>query len=155
MQELIDAIKAWPIIIQGALGSALFWLVLLVAEQARRVAAAEYSKRSRSNRMTWLVNEQIRLRAVLAETSEAQTVALAFVFYRASRPALKAGMWLIYGLMMDSIFSPAGLIGYLVSLFYLIRAYALVGPIDTNGDLKARLKNVDEELESLEARAPS
>lgn len=64
-------------------------------------------------------------------------------------------MWLIYGLMMDSIFNPAGIIGYLVCLFYLLRAYALVGPVDLNGDLDGRLKAINEEVASLEASGTS
>lgn len=153
MQELFEAVKAWPVIVQGALGSALFSLVLILAERIRKLATAQYSKHSKSNRLSYLINEQARLEAILADTREDQVVVLTFIFYRASRPALKAAMWLLFGLTMDTMFSPAGLIGYTVSLFYLMRSYALVAPI-TDEEPAEKLKAVNEEIEKLEGKVP-
>jgi hypothetical protein len=150
MNELIEAIKAWPIIIQGALGSALFWLVLVLAQWARTHISAKYSLHSRDSRLTWLVNEQTKIEACTAASGIPQIETLAWLFYRACRPFLKALMWLVYGLIMDSIVSPGGVIAYIVCISYLLKAFQIVGPIEDQTDLPEKLKKINDEIDKLQ-----
>lgn len=150
MNELIEAIKAWPIIIQGALGSALFWLVLLFAQLARTHISAKYSLHSRDSRMSWLINEQIKLEAYCAESGIPQIETLVWLFYRASRPFLKSLMWLVYGLVMDAIVSPAGVIAYIVCISYLFKAFQVIRPIEDKIDPAEKLKKINDEIDKLE-----
>jgi hypothetical protein len=88
MQELIDAIKAWPIIIQGALGSALFWLVLVVGQKITNALSIRFSTQSKSRRRARLVNQGLRLRALIAGDGpdRAQTTYFfSALLYRASQ----------------------------------------------------------------------
>jgi hypothetical protein len=150
MNELIDAIKAWPVIVQGALGSALFWLVLVLGQRIRAAIAVKHSHYSKTARLSWLVSEQIKYSAFTATTMESQSHHITFLLYRASRPALKSLMWLIYGLVMDSIAHPAGVIGYMVSLVFLFRAFEIIGPV-VNDNPQETLKSINEEIEKLNA----
>jgi hypothetical protein len=43
MTELIDTILKWPIIVQGALGSGLFWLVLFMGQKSVNKISDSYS----------------------------------------------------------------------------------------------------------------
>lgn len=149
MNELIDAIKAWPVIVQGALGSALFWLILVAGQRIRSAIAIRHSHYSKAARLSWLINEQTKLEARNAETLEEQSSNVIFLLYRASRPFVKSLMWLIYGLIMNSIAEPAGLIGYTVSLFFLFKAFEIVGPFESSDDPKGELHAINEEIQQL------
>ena len=149
MNELIEAIKAWPVIIQGALGSALFWLVLVLIQWAQARISTSYSHRSKATRLAWLVNEQTKYEAFTAEPGLSQIESLCFLFYRAARPLLKALIWLVYGLTMDAIINPAGLIAYMVCLYYLFRAFEVFAPIDTKVDAHERLQQITDEISKL------
>ena len=73
MTESINLVKAWPVIIQGALGSALFWILLVVAQRAFNFTSEYFSKRSK---------EQSRLNKVqedLAKLQEQLTWVIAII----------------------------------------------------------------------------
>lgn len=150
MNELIEAIKAWPVIVQGALGSALFWLVLVVAQRARTRISKSYSHHSKSARITWLINQQTKYETYSSQGGIPTIEGLNLIFYRAARPFLKSLMWLVYGLIMDALESPAGVIAYLICLSYLFKAFEIVGPIDEQVDPQAKLKEIQDELAALE-----
>lgn len=60
MDQLITAIKEWPVILQGALGSALFSLFLWLAAWARKHISLSYSRHSVDSRKTWLINQIVK-----------------------------------------------------------------------------------------------
>ena len=151
MQELIDAIKAWPVIIQGALGSALFWLLLLVGQKFAAYAAGRYSHISKKARIAWLINEQAKCLASLAETPSDFSTYAVIILYRTSRSLIKAGMWLVLGLIAQSMISELGVIGFIGALYYLLRAYGVVAPMHPEKYTQERLDLLDAEKEKLEA----
>ncbi|WP_024594258.1 MULTISPECIES: hypothetical protein [unclassified Pseudoalteromonas] len=60
MSELMDAVMKWPIIVQGALGSGLFWIILLLGQKIVDKASDAYSHKSKKARISWLISSQFK-----------------------------------------------------------------------------------------------
>jgi hypothetical protein len=151
MQELIAAVKAWPIIIQGALGSALFWLVLLLGQKGVQALARKYSHMSKKARISWLISEKARCLASMSEDHDSFATYATVMLYRASRHLLRALMWLVLGLTATTMFSWLGIVGYVGCLYYLFKSYEIVAPADISRDSAERLTQVEIELDKLGA----
>jgi hypothetical protein len=149
MQELVEAIKAWPVIVQGALGSALFWLILLVGQKLATRLASWQSTRSKRARRNWLVNERAKCLAGLAPSAETFATYATILLYRASRPLCRSLLWLVLGLAFEALFFPAGLVGYIGALYYLFKAIDVLGVIHGERHTQSELEKIDHELESL------
>jgi len=124
MNELIEAIKAWPIIIQGALGSALFWLILMAGQYVIELSTKLYSKHSTRSRKSFLWSKLAKYDAFI----EADSFKISVVLYRSTRHFYKALMWLVLGLITQSFITIGGIIGFLGCLYYLFKAYQLIAP---------------------------
>lgn len=150
MHELVEAVKAWPVIVQGALGSALFWLVLLFGQRAAHATARRYSHISKNARMSWLINEQTKCLASIAKPPEAFATFAIILLYRSSRHVLKALMWLVLGLLASTLSSWLGCIGFVGCLYYLFKAYEVVAPLDSEAHNEARLVELNAEYKKLD-----
>ncbi|EPM7909854.1 MULTISPECIES: hypothetical protein [Vibrio] len=149
MDSLIDAVKDWPVILQGALGSALFWLILLLMNKLFVFLSEKYSRYSKNSRLYWLVSEQFKFHGYLCEDIHEKNYWVSALIYRSFRCLIKALMWLSMGLICQSFFSPLGVIGFVGALFYLFRAYDLVAPIGKEAT-KERLEEIEREIEEIE-----
>ncbi len=149
MEEFIEAVKAWPVIIQGALGSALFWLILLagqwLTEKANKSSSAFLVKTKKSS----LINERVRLGALKAQGKD-KALFTTMLLYRMSRPLLMGLIWMVLGLAFDSILGVFSIIGYLGSLYYLFLALGIVKAIKFEGDIDSRLKELKVAIEKME-----
>lgn len=149
MNELIEAVKAWPVIIQGALGSALFWLILVIGQLVTDTLAKRYSHHSREARGSWLTNEYGKLRAATSRTDEEFATYATILLYRASRRLFSALMWLAMGLIFQSIFMPAGIVGFLGCVYYLFQGGQIIGMLRPKAEANEQLEAVVKELAEL------
>ena len=141
MSEFIKVFNEWPVIIQGALGSGLFWLILLIGQYAVTTLSNSYSKHSSKSRKSWLISNRAKLMAVTTSEKQDKSYYLALIKYRASREFYKAVMWVVLGLIANVMFNPMGVIGFVGALYYLFKASDIVSPIYKEG--------ADEELEKI------
>jgi len=147
MQEIINIIKEWPVIVQGALGSGLFWLTLLIGQKIIEFLSYRYSKHSTKTRKTWLINRTAVIGLRLSYSVEEQGVYTSILLYRASRFLFHALMWLALGLTVQVIFVPLSIIGFLGCLYYLIKGISVVGASSkSEKELEKELKSIHEEL---------
>jgi hypothetical protein len=51
MEQVVEIILAWPAIVQGALGSGLFWLILLLGQKSSSVSTSKYLRFSNKQRL--------------------------------------------------------------------------------------------------------
>jgi small-conductance mechanosensitive channel len=151
MEDLIEAVKAWPVIVQGALGSGLFWLILFIGQKFATSVAGKYSNASKKARLSWLVSEQAKCFANMAKSHEESARFATIILYRASRHVIRAVMWIALGLISSSIISALETIGFIGALYYLFKAYEIVAPIDDEQYNEERLKQLTEERERLKA----
>ncbi|PWQ92431.1 hypothetical protein [Leucothrix pacifica] len=148
MEEFIEAVKAWPVIIQGALGSALFWLFSAVGQWLTDKANKSTSSFLKKTRKSSLINERMRLKALKAQGRD-QVLYASVLIYRMSRPLLIGLIWMVLGLTFNSIIGVFSIIGYLGSLYYLFIALGIVKAINYEGDIDARIKEIEETLEDM------
>ncbi|MCX4190850.1 hypothetical protein [Methylophaga sp. OBS3] len=149
MQELIEAIKNWPVIVQGALGSAAFWLLLVVIQRVYQFVDHRVSKISRNNRKSELINERLKLGLKMTKGKDRALFAPVLV-YRMSRPFLKALIWLALGLLFTPASTVLSSVGYIGSIYYLVKALVVVSPFSFEGDPKTRMEEIQAELDRLE-----
>ncbi|MEQ6969119.1 hypothetical protein [Pectobacterium polaris] len=150
MQEIITAITEWNVIIQGALGSAVFWLFLLLGQKLSAFCSRKYSSHSSNTRKTWLINRSAIIKMRLSHSLEDQSHFATILFYRASRFLFNALMWLVLGLALNIILQPVSAIGYIGCLYYLSKGLYVVGGTDeTDEELEQELKRINEELDNL------
>ncbi|MFB3240567.1 hypothetical protein Q7C15_17470 [Aeromonas salmonicida] len=150
MSDILKIILEWPVIVQGSLGSGLFWVVLFLGQKAFEKSWEKYSIHSVKARRSWLINRSAVIRLRLTRPIDQQSFYASILMYRSSRYLFKALMWLALGLALEIIFSPISLIGFLGAIYYLIEGYSIVkGTTEDEENLKAELQKISEELSSL------
>ena len=150
METISNIIKDWPVIVQGALGSALFWLALIVGKKVIDFSKLLYSKHSESSRRTWLTNRSGMIMLVLNKETDEQSHMASLLLYRASRYLFKALMWLVLGLLMQIVYPVIAVIGYLGCLFYLMEGFTIVGGTgESEEELIKELETIRAELDTL------
>ena len=149
MNELLEAMKAWPVLVQGTVSSAIFWLVLLVGQKITSMAVAAYSKRSRVARRSYVVSRLYKFRAFNEKDAATASFYVSAVLFRASRPAIRALMWLVAGLMLNSVISHLGIVAFAACLYFLFKAYSVVAPYSMEMDHAAEIRALEQELAAL------
>jgi hypothetical protein len=153
--ELIEVFKDWPVIIQGALGSALFWIALGVGQKFVSFLLSVSALHSKLSRKSWLVSAQIKYKSYLTESDFEEISGLSFLIYRSLRLFYKSLMWLVLGLISNLFISPIGIIGFMGCIYYLFQSYDVVSPIEELDDgidaVKDKLIKINKELDELKA----
>lgn len=149
MDQLILSIQDYPVIVQGAMGSALFALVLFVGQRMAAYGLDRFRAGSRRVRKRQIKEEYIRLRALGADDYSEGAYFGSLLWIRASRHFVKALIWLVLGMIFDSTIGVLGVVGYMGAVFYLFFALSIVRPISYDGDVKARAAELKEELDQL------
>ncbi|MNZ96979.1 hypothetical protein D3C78_1161990 [compost metagenome] len=150
MHELLEAVKAWPVIVQGALGSALFWLILLAAQKITAIVSEAYSRHSTTARRSWLITTELKYSGAISGDVEEQARNATMLIYRSLRFLYKGIMWLTLGIAVELTLEISGIIGYAGCIYYILQAYSVVAPIDPDEDWHKRLDNIRKELSELE-----
>jgi hypothetical protein len=154
MEKLTSAIQNWPILLQGAIGSAIFWLVLSVGQRATNFFSLKADVLSKSKQKDHLLNEHLRASAKKEGDKYAAGAFYASVLcYRASRHVIRALIWLALGLIMNTITGIFGLIGFMGCLYYLFAALNVVKPFPEGNDPDERIKEVKKALAELQSEA--
>jgi hypothetical protein len=151
MDNLILAIKDWPVLIQGAIGSGLFWLFLLIGQKLFVFIPQKLSALSKSRKESILRDELFRFYATRLTNNHALAGGFASILlYRASRHLVKAIIWLTFGLVFDAFTGIFGTIGFIGSLYYLFGALNVIRPNNYAGDIDNKIKEIEEEITSLQ-----
>lgn len=149
LNELLIMFKEWPIIVQGALGSGLFWLTLRIGQLSYSQSLKLWSLHSKKSRRSWLISQINKYEGGLSKSYEQATYKASILVYRSLRHLYRAIMWLVLGFAANLIIFPLGIVGFIGALHYLFKAYEGVSPIDTKENVEEILKNMNEELEEL------
>jgi hypothetical protein len=149
MSELVRTIQDWPVIIQGALGSALFALLMYVGEKLFSAVPAIFSKLSHKRRRSHLINQVLRLRAIASKDPIQKAYFPSMLWYRASRDVIKALIWLTLGLLFSevSVFRVIGFIGCLYHLFFALEVVKAIKA--DGGEIDRRLAEAKQRLEDF------
>lgn len=154
IDRLLSAISDIPVIVQGALGSALFSLILYVGQRVSSSVKCKVTSHSQRRRKAYLIEERIKYNVLVAENYDERAAYVSLLLYRASRNLVKALIWLTLGLMTGSLIWVLGVVGYVGALYYLFNALTTVtGPAATD-DYEKRLEEISAEIERLEKTQP-
>lgn len=145
MNDLINVIKDWPALVQGALGSGIFWLVLYIGQKFTSLISDKAQLHSTKKNKKYLYNEILRHKAV-RDGNEFQSGAFysSVLWFRASRNVINGLIWLTLGLIFGSIIGVFGIVGYLGCLYYLFTALNIVKPVNYKGE------DINQEIEKLQ-----
>ena len=149
MDEWIKVFSSWPIIVQGALGSALFWLILALGQRAVSFVSDRYTGFSRIAKVSKLTDLQAKYLIALTKEHALTGAYVSVLIYRSLRHFFRAFLWLTVGLLLQSLAPIIGVIAYVGSLYYFFGAVDVVRPVDTAG-AKEKLEKVTMEIEELQ-----
>ncbi|MEV3815792.1 hypothetical protein RI537_06625 [Aeromonas salmonicida] len=150
MEDFINAVTAWPIIIQGALGSGAFWLLLLIGQWLTSKAGKSTSHFLAKSRKSALINEQTRLLALKCEGHEKAHFA-SMLLYRMSRPLLIALICMMFGHVFSTFINVFSIIGYIGAIYYLFKALGIVNPIKYDGNIDDRVHEIQKILKEIKS----
>ena len=111
--DLIAQIGNIPVIIQGALGSALFTIILFVGQKITHLLRRKISESSTKRRREFLIEENLKLLLLLSNDFSTRGAFVSLLNFRATRKIFLALIWLALGLVGSSIIDIFGVVGYL------------------------------------------
>ncbi|EKO3430886.1 hypothetical protein NTH35_002435 [Vibrio fluvialis] len=149
MKDLFVMFKDWPVIVQGALGSALFWLILKLFERIFNNINKAYSSLSVNSKRNWTRSEIAKLEAVLSKSPNDAGPWLTILVYRCLRDVVRALIWLCMGMVGQSVISGMGIVGFVGCLYYLFKAAHSVAPIENKDKSEEQLKQLYADLKEL------
>jgi hypothetical protein len=149
MDRLVAAIADFPVIVQGALGSALFALLLIVGQRVTAWAKQKEASSSVKRRRRYLIEEGLRYHVLAATDSATRGAFVILLLFRATRNLFKALLWLTLGLITGSVLNVLAVVGYLGALYYLFAGLSTLAPPSQKVDPKTKLAEIRRELEPL------
>ena len=152
-QQLIKAVSDWPVLVQGAIGSAIFWLVLLIGQKSASLIALKYSSGSKSRRKSFLLEQRLKYFYKTTTDIPARSAVFTALTYRAFRSFLKAEIWLILGLLGGMLVPSLSVIGYLGAIYYLFEALNTVTPVPDTDDPAGKIAEITTKLKKLGIKA--
>jgi hypothetical protein len=151
LNDLIEIVKQWPAIIQGALGSGLFWLTLNLAQKVFKWSSLHFSKYSKSQRISWLISREAKHGAFggAIDNSEA-AYCTSVLIYRSLRFVYMGFLWLGLGLVISPFIESGLVIGGMGLIYFFLKAYEVVSPISADENTPEAWQETKQELIDLD-----
>ena len=153
MQSLVKAATDLPVIVQGALGSALFALALFLGQKASKKLAQQVSNFSRARRLNYLTDEIAKLHFAKGKTFALKGAFVSLLILRSLRSISKAFIWLTLGMLFGSFGTGFGVAGFIGALYYFFDGLNTLRPPQKSDDISARLKELSSERRKLRGEA--
>jgi len=150
LETLYAAVTDLPVIIQGAMGSALFAAFVYVGQRLFSSSQRKLSQLSKDRRRRYLLEQQIKYNVLAASGVPERGAFVSLLLYRASHSLFKALIWLTTGLIFGSVEGFLGLVGYFGCIYYLLLGLNSVTGPEPVEDKKAKLEEVRAELAKLD-----
>ncbi|MBU1233296.1 MAG: hypothetical protein KKD01_01260 [Proteobacteria bacterium] len=153
MEKLIQQILEWPIIVQGALGSGLFWLLLRLGQKVFSIATEFASKFSKAIKKGKLKTLLLKYRGILAASNgqtELSTTHQVALIYISLRYFIKGLIWICFGIVFQGLIGTLGVVGFIGGLYYLFQALSRVQYIDPEKATEEKVNDFQRQLDSLE-----
>lgn len=149
LQKTFEAVMQWPVIVQGALGSALFALISYVGQRVVKKIVATLAKHNQNLRKENLHRELIHTKFIRmpGRTDRVMIVSM----FQASSYIASGLIFLALGWLFEGIVPLSFKIGVLGFLYYVFRAALwldrlTVEPKATDLQLWTRVKEIETEL---------
>jgi len=149
LNQIFTAATNLPVVIQGALGSGLFALLLYIGQKIFTFTANRIAKSSRSRRKVYLIEQQVKYNVTKSKDFSARGAYVSLLTYRASRALFKALIWLSLGLAFGTLYKNLSIVGYCGCIYFLFKGLNTVSAPESVDDVDAKLKEIKTELEAL------
>lgn len=146
LERLVLAITDLPVIVQGAMGSAVFASLLFLAQKILMAISMQYANSSARRKRQALIDELATLEAKVADKVDTKTYYTVIVIYRSSRYVIRGLIWLSLGLMFSSTISVFGIVGYLWGTYHMLQALRIVQGFNDAQDLLKRRDEIRSKL---------
>lgn len=145
--DIIKIITDWPVIVQGALGSALFWAVLEIGQRVAKSATTRFTEDKFAARAFALT--------ALEAKNEFGEFARFMCMYAALNYFAKAAIVAVLSLALGSVLDVFASVGFLISVYFLFRALAFVPHTTSWGPPDMRKQKFHQLLELVKSKAAS
>jgi hypothetical protein len=145
MNNLIKEILEWPIILQGALGSFLFWMLLSGGQKLTSFLVEKFSKYSKTKKLRILQEELLKLKIATGDSINRPSY-LAALIYRALRHVVLGLIWLTLGFASEAVIPTFEIVGFLGALFYFFNALSVFRTVSASDDSEKRIKELEAEI---------
>jgi hypothetical protein len=149
--EYVQKILEWPIIVQGALGSLLFYAAFELTKFLTKKSSSFYEKFNKQVRRETLLFEKAQASANISSRSEASQM-LVFCIYGSVNKACKGLVFVGFGLIVYNFVPVFSTIAFAIAIYYFFRALRIVnmGIEDkTQDEHKEELERIEKELTKL------
>lgn len=122
---IIDQILSWPIIIQGALGSGLFWLFIFFSQKIMRLLSDRFKGVIGNHQNEIKARDKLLMQALRSEQPDDRISIWTLGIWMALNYIIKAAIFYLLGVSLSKsipAFSIAGSIGSLVYMLLALRA---------------------------------
>ncbi len=147
MSELLNEVLQWPIIAQGALGSGLFWVILIVGQRLITFISKYYVRHSDKRYRNQLYSELLKYIIVRDGPTEG-AVYFGALLYQAVPKILHGLLWLTLGFTFQSFVPVFGIIGFIGAAYYFLLALNVFKPIDLEADPNERITEINKKIKA-------
>ena len=149
LDNIYTAVTDLPVIIQGALGSALFAAILFAGQRVFAYSTQKLSSISKDRKRRYLIEQQIKYNVLAATAIPDRGAFVSLLIYRASRSLFKALIWLTAGLMFGNIDTILALVGYFGCFYYLFIGLNTVTAPEQVSNATEKINEIRLDLEKL------
>lgn len=158
MSDIVNTILEWPLIIQGSLGSGLFWLVLLLGQKITSLSSRIISQRSTKNEIRYLKilrDKYIGLKAHQDKNVQFSNYVITGSIYKSLRSLYSGLIWLALGLCFGSVIPVLGVVGFVGCLYHMFRGLSIVQAIDSSASPSEKIAEINKRISDLESNKSS
>ena len=150
MEDLYKAITEYPVIVQGALGSALFAFLFFIGKKTFQIIddiLSKYFKQVKLESLIRLQKKYIGLKAHRSKDLLKSSSIRTELLYVGFRNFINGVIWILLGLILDLYET----IGYLGGIYYMFKALYSVQKITISDDLDIdkKIKEISEQIKKL------
>lgn len=133
--DIVKVVTDWPVIVQGALGSALFWAILEIGQRSvRKFATRLGSDKKTANWFALAAHEA---------SGEAKAHARFICLYGAMHYVLKGLIVAILSWAISPLLDVFAAVGYLIAAYFFFRALAFVPHTASLGSIPERRRRFE------------
>ncbi|MDN2663630.1 hypothetical protein OW492_09585 [Psychromonas sp. 14N.309.X.WAT.B.A12] len=116
--ELVNQILSWPTIVQGVIGSAIFWFILFFGQKLTKHTESIWGK----HKHEIATRDQLITQAINSKNLVTLSSTLSLGTYMGVHYIVKAFIFITLGLSLQSLLPIFSVIGYLGGVIYLFLA---------------------------------
>lgn len=153
MSKIISEILNWPVIVQGIIGSLLFWVLLTIGQKMFAFVSKTIAEHSKKRKIAYLHSQFIRYKCASCKGDFHVTGTYATILlFRAAREIVSGLILFVLGVASQGYIAVFSVIGYCGCLYYLFSAIEIVKPIAFDTDVAAEMNAIQSELERLQVK---